>query len=182
MILHILFSWHEEILKKSCRISVWWWCFRKIESRFFQWESRNWTKWGNAEIGKGISHPVLCPCVSGRGLRKQGHTIPPPRPRFPLFCCSIAQSCPSLCNPIETSTAGFLILHCVLELAQTHVRWVGDAIQPSHPLSSPSPPALNLSQHQGLFQWASSSHQVAKGLEFQLQLQSLQWIFNVDFL
>ena len=89
MILHIFLSWHEEILKKSYRISVWWWCFRKIESRFFQWESRNWTKWGNAEIGKGISHPVLCPCVSGRGLRKQGHTIPPPLPLFLLFNRSV---------------------------------------------------------------------------------------------
>ena len=72
--------------------------------------------------------------------------------------------------------------HQLLELAQTHVHWVGDAIQPSHPLSSPSPPAFNLSQNQGLFQWVSSSHQVAKVLEFQLQHQSFQWIFRVDFL
>ena len=68
------------------------------------------------------------------------------------------------------------------ELAQTHIHQVGDAIQPSHPLSSPSPPALNLSQHQGLFRWISSLHQVAKILEFQLQHQSFQWIFRVDFL
>ena len=60
--------------------------------------------------------------------------------------------------------------------------WVGDAIQPSHPLSSPSPPALNLSQHQGLFKWVSSSHQLAKVLEFQLQHQSFQWIFRTDLL
>ena len=65
---------------------------------------------------------------------------------------------------------------CSLELAQTHVHWVGDAIQPSHPLSSPSPPAFDLSQHQGLFQWVSSSCQVAKVLEFQLQHQSFQWV------
>ena len=65
---------------------------------------------------------------------------------------------------------------------QTHVHWVGDAIQPSHPLSSPSPPALNLSQHQGLFKWVSSSHQVAKILEFQLQHQSFQWYANIIFL
>ena len=65
------------------------------------------------------------------------------------------------------------------ELTQTHVHWVGDAIQPSHLLSSPSPPAFNLSQHQGLFQWVSSSHQVAKGLEFQLQHQSFQRIFRL---
>ena len=62
------------------------------------------------------------------------------------------------------------------------IHWVSDAIQPSHPLSSPSPPAFNLSQHQGLFQWVSSSHQVAKVLEFQLQHQSFQWIFRTDFL
>ena len=69
-----------------------------------------------------------------------------------------------------------------LELAQTHVHRVGDAIQPPHPLSSPSPPALNLSQHQGLFKWARSLHQVAKGLEFQLQGDSFQWTFRTDFL
>ena len=67
------------------------------------------------------------------------------------------------------------------EFTQTDVHWVGDAIQPSHPLLSPSPPAFNLCQHQGLFQWVSSSHQVAKELEFQLQHQSFQWIFRTDF-
>ena len=72
--------------------------------------------------------------------------------------------------------------HQFPELAQTHVRWVSDAIQPSLPLSSPSPPAFNLFQHQGLFQWVSSSHQVAKVLGFQLQHQSFQWIFRTDFL
>ena len=65
--------------------------------------------------------------------------------------------------------------HQLPELTQTHVPWVGDTIQPSHPLLSPSPPAFNLSQHQGLFQWVSSSHQVAKVLEFELQHQSFQW-------
>ena len=65
---------------------------------------------------------------------------------------------------------------------QTHVHWVSDTIQPSHPLSSPSPPALNLSQNQGLFQWVSSSHQVTKVLEFQLQHQSFQWTLRTDFL
>ena len=72
--------------------------------------------------------------------------------------------------------------HQLLEFTQTHVHWVSDAIQPSHPLSSPSPPAFNLSQHQGLFKWVSSSHQVAKVLELHLQHQSFQWIFRVDFL
>ena len=77
---------------------------------------------------------------------------------------------------------GFPIHHQLPELAQTHVHRVGDAIQPSHPLSAPSPPAFNLSQHPGLFKGVSSSHQVAKGLEFQLQHQSFQCIFRIDFL
>ena len=75
------------------------------------------------------------------------------------LCCSDAKSYPTLCNPMDCSTPGFLVLHCLPEFAQTHVHWVGDAIQPTHPLSSPSPPALNLFQHQGLFQWVRSSHQ-----------------------
>ena len=77
----------------------------------------------------------------------------------------------TLCDPLNCSTPGFPIHHQLLELAQTHVHQVGDAIQPSCPLSSPSPPAFSLFQHQGLFQWVSSSHQVAKGWEFQLQHQ-----------
>ena len=68
------------------------------------------------------------------------------------------------------------------ELTQAHVHWVGDTTQPSHPLSFPSPPAFNLSQHQGLFQWVGSSYQVAKVLELQLQHQSFQWIFRIDFI
>ena len=91
------------------------------------------------------------------------------------------QSCLTLCNPTDCSMPGLPVHHQLPELAQTHVHQVGDAIQPSHPLSSPSPPALNLSQHQGLFQ-VSSSHQVAKVLELQLQHQSFQWIFRTDFL
>ena len=75
---------------------------------------------------------------------------------------SVAQSCPTLCDPMDCSTPGLLVHHQLLEFTQTHVHWVSDAIQPSHPLSSPSPPAFDLSQHQGLFQWVSSLHQVAK--------------------
>ena len=99
-----------------------------------------------------------------------------------LFNRSVAKLCPTLCDPMNCSTPGFSVLQYLLELAQTHIHWVNDAIQPSHPLLSPSPPAFNLSQHQGLFKWVSSSHQVAKVLEFQLQQQSFQWIFRVDFL
>ena len=82
---------------------------------------------------------------------------------------------------MDCSTQGFPVYHQLPELAQTHVHRVDDAIQPSHPLSSPST-AFNLSQHQGLFQGVSSLHQVDKVLEFQLQHQSFQWIFRTDFL
>ena len=85
---------------------------------------------------------------------------------------SVAQSCPTLWDPMNRSTPGLPVHHQLPESTQTHVHRVRDAIQPSHPLSSPSSPALNLSQHQGLFQWVSSLHQVAKILEFQLQHQS----------
>ena len=95
---------------------------------------------------------------------------------------SVAQSCPTLCDPVDCSTPGLPVHHQLPEFTQTHVHWVGDAIQPSPPLLSPSPPTFNLSQHQGLFKWVSSSNQVAKVLEFQLQHQFFQWIFRTDFL
>ena len=97
-------------------------------------------------------------------------------------CSSVAQSCLTLCNPMNHSMPGLLVHHQLPESTQTHVHWVSDAIQPSHPLSSLSLPALNLSQHQGLFQWVSSSHEVAKVLEFQLQHQSFQWTPRTDLL
>ena len=99
---------------------------------------------------------------------------------FPVFklkiidsfqCCqfrSVAQSYPTLCDPMNRSTPGLPVHHQLPEFTQTHVHWVGDAIQPSHLLSSPSPPAPNPSQHHSLFQWVNSSHEVAKVLEFQL--------------
>ena len=99
-----------------------------------------------------------------------------------IHISSVAQSCPTLCNPMNCSMPGLPVHHQLPEFTQTHVHWVSDAIQPSHPLSSPFPPALNLSQHQGLFQWVSSPHQVAEVLEFQLQHQSFQWISRTDFL
>ena len=83
---------------------------------------------------------------------------------------------------IPWTAPGFPVLHCLPEFAHIHVLWVSSAIQPSHPLSSPSPPAFNLSQHQGLFHWVNSWHQVAKVLELHLQCQSFQCIFRVDFL
>ena len=94
---------------------------------------------------------------------------------------SVAQSCLTLCDPMDCSMPGHLVHHQLPEFTQTHVHRVGDAIQPSHPLSPPSPPVVNLSQYQGLFQWVSSSHQVARILEYQLQHQSFQWIFRISF-
>ena len=94
---------------------------------------------------------------------------------------SVAQLCPTLCNPMDCRMQGFPVHHQLPEPAQTHVHQISDAIQPSH-LSSLSSPAFNLSQHHGLFHWVSSSHQAAKVLEFQLQHQSIQWIFRTDFL
>ena len=88
---------------------------------------------------------------------------------FPQFS-SVAQSFLTLCDPMNRSTPGLPVHHQLPEFMKTHVHRVSDAIQPSHPLSSPSPPALNLSQHQGLFKRVSSSHEVAKVLEFQLNI------------
>ena len=95
---------------------------------------------------------------------------------------SVAQLCPTLCSPMDHSTTGLPVHHQHPEFTQTHEHWVGDAIQPSHPLSSPSPPAINLCQHQGLYKWVSSSHHVAKELEFQLQHQSFQRTPKTDLL
>ena len=80
-------------------------------------------------------------------------------------------------SPMACSMPGFPVCHQLMEPPETHVHWVGDAIQPSHPLSYPSPPAFNISQHQGLFQWVSSSHQVVRVLEFQLHHQSLRMVW-----
>ena len=86
------------------------------------------------------------------------------------FCCLVAQLCLTLCNPMDCSTPGIPVFHYLPESTLTHVPWVSDAIQPSHPLSSPSSPAFNLSQHQGAFQWVSSSHQEAKILSFSFSI------------
>ena len=93
----------------------------------------------------------------------------------------VTQSCPTLCNSMDCSMLGIPVHHQLLKLTEAHVHQVSDAIQPSHPLLSPVPPAFNLSQHQGLFQWLSSSHQVDKVLEFQLQHQPFQWIIRTDY-
>ena len=104
---------------------------------------------------------------------------------FPLVhlqFSSAAQSCPTLCDPTNCSTPGLPVHHQLPEFTQTHVHQVSDAIQPSHPLSSPSPPAPNPFQHQSLSQWVNSSHEVAKVLEFQLKHQSFQRTSRTDLL
>ena len=118
----------------------------------------------------------FCRAAKIRNLSHQGRPIK-------LFQFNSVQSLsrPTL-RPMNHSTPGLPVHHQLPEFTQTHVHWVSDAIQPSHPLSSPCPPALNLSQHQALFKWVSSLHQVAKLLQFQLQHQSFQWIFRTDFL
>ena len=82
-----------------------------------------------------------------------------------MTCCSVAQSCPTLCNHVDCSTSNFPVPHHLLEFAQVHVHCIGDALQPSHPLMLSFPSALNISQHQGLFQWVVCSHQMTKILE-----------------
>ena len=106
-------------------------------------------------------------------------------PEITGYLSSVQLSCSVVSDwlwPMDCSMPCFAVHHQLLELTQAHVHWVSDVIQPSHPLSSPSPSAFNLSQHQGLFKWVSFSHQVAKVLEFQLQHQSFQWTSRTDFL
>ena len=95
---------------------------------------------------------------------------------------SVTQTCPTLCDPMNCIMPGLPVHHQLPEFTQTHIHWVSDAIQPSHSLSSPSPSAPSPSQHQSLFQWVNSSHEVAKVLEFQLHHQSFQWTPRTDLL
>ena len=137
----------------------------------------------------GSLHPVLCtqPLIGyanilGGNKLANNHLTKGRDYKHSVQFSSVAQSCLTLCDPMDCSMPGFPVHQKLPEFAQTHAHRVDDAIQPSHPLSPPSPPSFNPSQHQGLFQWTSSLPQVAKILEFQLQHQSFQWIFRVDFL
>ena len=142
---------------------------------------------------------VACQALQSMGFPSQEYwgglpfptpgDIPNPRikilsPVYPelIQFSPVAQSCPTLCDSKNRSTPGFPVHLQLLEFTQTHVHWISDANQPSHLLSSTSPPALNLAQHQGLFKWVRSSHQVAKVLELQLQHQSFQWTPRTDLL
>ena len=115
------------------------------------------SKLGKEYIKAGYYHPAYLPYMQSS-----------------VQFSSVTQLCPTLCDPKNHSTLGFPVHHQLPESAQTHVHLVGDAIQPSHPLLSPSPSDLNLAQHQGLFKSVSSMHQLAKALEYQLQHQSFQ--------
>ena len=103
-------------------------------------------------------------------------------PETNTLLISSVQSLSRVRDPMDHSMPGFPVYDQLPEFTQTHVHRVGDASQPSHSLSSPSPPALNLSQYQGLFKWVSSLHWVAKALKFQLQHQSFQWTLSIDLL
>ena len=147
--------------------------------------------WGSFQVCIGHLHVLsicffmiffVCVCICVWASTDYILCSPPFSTNGNICCCySVTQSCLILYDPMDCSTPGFPVHHQLPEFTQTHVHWVGDAIQSSRPLSSPSP-AFNLSQHQGLFKWVSSLHQVAKGLEFQLQHQSFQWLFRADFL
>ena len=127
-------------------------------------------------------NPSICFIFCHLEKKKKCEHIQPGYYEHTVQFTSVAQLCPPLCNPMNCSTPGLPVHHQLPEFTKTHVHWVGDAIQPPHSLSSPFPSALDLSQHQGLFQLLRSSHQGAKVLEFQLQHQSLQWIFRADLL
>ena len=155
-----------------------------LQARLLEWVAFPFSRWS--------SNPGIEP----RSLKLQVDSLPAEPQGFMFFlflrftrvyvfshcCCSVAKSCPTLCDPIEHSMPGFPVLHYLPEFLKTRINSVGGTNQPSHLLSPPSPPALNFSQHQGLFQRVSFSHQVANVLEFQLQHQSFQWVFRVDFL
>ena len=117
-----------------------------------------------------------------RALSLSHWTTGPPEEYPTLHFSSVTQSCPTLSNPMDCNTPGLPVHHQLPELAQTHVHWVGATVQPSPPLSSPSPPAFNLSQHQGLFTWVSFSHLVAKVLEFSASASVLPVNIQTDFL
>ena len=143
-------------------------------------------QWGQVDPKQSQSQDVarnVCVCLHGRRSRTGKVSFISDCISM-CCCCSVAKSCLTLCDPMDCSMPGSSVLHYLSEFAQTQVHWVDNAIQTSHPLSSPFPPAFNLSQPQGLFQWVSSWHQVAKVLELQLQNQAFQWIlisFRIDW-
>ena len=137
---------------------------------------------GGHIVGKDLRRLLLKPCLQSKHrIFTLCMYLSQPGGQRPQKAVVQSLSCLTPCNPTNCSTPGFPVHHHLPESAQTHVHWVM-CIQPFRPLSSPSPPALNLSQHQGLFQWVGGLHHVAKILELQLQHQSFHWIFRADFL
>ena len=180
----------------------WWWCLKAVGP---SWELRwstgqmhftlgscndttvpagSWWKRGRLVLVRGLEqcHAWFSEHVERTHSSLVGEIHSPLRThsQFSSFC-SLSRVW-LLVTPMDYSKSG-LPVHCQIpEPTQTHVHWVGDAIQPSHPLSSFSLPDLNFSQHHGLFRWVGSLHQVAKVLEFQPQHQFFKWIFRTDFL
>ena len=145
--------------------------YKSLSTLYMMWDKagnkQNQRRWNNYRI-TGISKDVRKHLSLKTRISLNRKTV------WSVQFSSVAQSCPTLCDLMNHNTPGLPVHHQLLESTQTHVHWVGDAIQPSHPLLSPSPPALNLSQHQGLFKWGSSSNEVTKVSEFWLQHQSFQ--------
>ena len=155
----------------------------KTEAKKFKWHiegyphnssrSKIWTKPGCESCSRihGFNHCATLHHIKCLFSSRNNHQKMEIAKKLKIICniqfSSVARSCLTLCDPMNCSAPGLPVHHQLPESTQTHVHWVSDAIQPSHPLSSPSP-ALNSSQHQGLFQWVNSLHEVAKVLEFQL--------------
>ena len=148
------------------------------------WQRTSWNRWGNQEGlgGRLSSDSALSVLILQSAGLQCGLPLINIYPLSSVRFSSVAQSSLTLRDPMNHSTPGLPVHHQLPEFTETHVYRVSDAIQPSHPLSSPSPSAPNPSQPQSLFQWVNCSHEVAKVLEFQLQHQSFQWIFRTDFL
>ena len=151
------------------RLSLWRWAFDNLgmTGTWFQIPSQGaWARWLVLSLGKDMCLSLLTYIQLSNSFWALTvcHVLKQTSVQF----SSVTQSCLTLCDPMNRSKPGLPVHHQLPEFTQTHVHRVSDAIQPSHPLSSPSPPALNPSQHQSLFQWANSSHEVAKVLEHQL--------------
>ena len=155
-------SWPREQTLVSCKVG-----------RFFTFRATRELAW--------IFKPIFQK-KNNNNNKKKNHILSSLQLKQVVQFSSVTQSCPTLCDLMNCNTPGLPVHHQLPEFTQTHAHRVGDAIQPSHPLSSSSPPAPNPSQHQGIFQWVSSTHEVAKVLEFQLQHQSFQWTLRTDLL
>ena len=145
-------------------------------------DAKSWVIWKDPDAGKDFMQEEKGTTedkIVGCNHQFSGHAAA-------AAAAKSLQLCPTLCDPMDRSIPGLPVHHQLLQPTQTHVHWVGDAIQPSHPLSSPSPPALNLSQHRGLFKWVSSSHHVATCWSFSFNISpsnEYSWLisFRIDW-